>query len=498
MKSLIRKIAVSAAAFALTMSMSVPAFAVVVDNTDPIQKVSSDTATIYVSKELKVSQPDKFPNVTDFNFRFEPVKAWDNANVNTALSGADIPVSDMPVPDPVATEHHKITLTGGREATVQVGNFATNQTSKPADTQVQKYRSTPLNIKFEKAGYYMYKITETGSSPESIPGMAYDNNSYYAVVYVCNNVDAAGNTIPGVYVHDITSYRNNPETNYAPNLSDIQNTPDNDGKAAQENNYENLAKVGKTPDTPGEDPETGNPTGPNKLEAFRFFNDQTTHDVVVTNNVTGNLGDVTKEFEYTVTLTGLEKNKLYTTNIDAQDKDGKKTTSQSAEIQPIAGSKGSVDTSAKTFTTDAEGNATFMIKLADDEVMVFNALPATSRYTVEEHESDHIASFTSESTEPDTWKMTLGEKANPHSDTALSTNEETVDAISNVPDRQREGSEDNDGTVTIKFRNHRDLMTPTGLPYYGNHIYVLVSLIGAAIVFFIVRRRKDASEGDCL
>lgn len=489
-----RKIAAIGAALMLTLTMAAPSFAATAGSVDPIQDRSSDTATIYVGKVLTVAQDNKFPTVNDFNFKLEAVKAWDNANVDTTKSGTDMPIASIPLPTAVSTEHQKVAVTGTGTATVQSGDFAGSANTAVADTATQKYRSTPVNITFTKAGYYMYKITETDSVPAAIPGVAYDNNSYYVVVYVCNKMDNLGNTIDGVYVHDITSYRNKPDTNHEPDLTDIQNVQDNGGTAASDNTYDNFAKVGKTPDENINDPETGNPVGPNKLEAFRFFNDQTTHDVVVTNNVTGNLGDVTKEFEYTVTLTGLEKNKLYTTNIDAQDKTEKKASSPSAEIEALTGGKGTVDSTARTFTSDAAGNATFRIKLADDEVMVFNALPATSKYTVVEHESDHIASFTSESTNPSTWVMSLKDKANTHSDTAISTNEETVDAVSNVPGRTQQASSSNDGTVTINFRNHRDLMTPTGLPFYGDYTYALAMVTAALIIFFAVRRRRERNE----
>ena len=301
-----RKVAALGASLMLALAMAFPSMALAESGrADPIQNVSNDTATIYIGKVLTVAQDNKFPTVTDFNFRLEAVKAWDNANVSTAVSGKDISVADMPLPAPVSADHKKVTVTGTGTAEIQVGNFAGDPNTSVADTAREKYRSVPVNIKFTKAGYYMYKITELSSVPDSIPGMAYDNNSYYAVVYVCNKTDDQGNTIPGVYVHDITSYRNNPDTDVQPDLSDIQNVEDNSGNPAAANEYPNFEKVGKTHDEPGTDDKTGNPVGPNKLEAYRFFNDQTTHDVVVTNNVTGNLGDITKEFEYTVTLSGL-------------------------------------------------------------------------------------------------------------------------------------------------------------------------------------------------
>ena len=490
----LRKTAVLAASFALALSMSVPSFAASGTAADPVQDKSSDTATIYVGKDLAVSQAGKFPSVTDFNFELEAVRAWDNANTDAKKSGEVIPVSEMPMPAVSSEDHRKVALTDEGKAEIQAGSFAGDANTSKADTDTEKYRSTPVNIRFTKAGYYMYRIRETSSTPDKIPGMAYDPDSYYVVVYVCNKTDENGNTVSGVYVHDITSYRNSIDTDHKPDLSDIQNITDNGGTPAAENNYDNLAKVGKSDPEPGTDPETGHPKGPDKLEAFRFFNDQTTHDVVITNNVTGNLGDITKEFEYTVTITGLEKNKEYTTGTDAEGKTDKKSTSASAEIQDVTGGKGAVDPSAKTFTSDAEGNATFMMKLADDEVMVFNALPATAQYSVEEHASDHIASYTSESTEPDTWIMAAPEKANAHSDTALSTGKETVDAVSNVPGRSQLASEDNDGTVTINFRNHRDLLTPTGVPYFGDFAYMLAVLMTILTALFVIRVKRSRAE----
>lgn len=479
----------------IMLAMMIPSFSFAAANgsADPIQAKSSETATIYVGKVLTVAQNNKFPTVTDFTFNIQNIKAWDNANVSTSENGTVIAAANMPQPTVVTTDHLKVTRTDSTNAAVEVGNFAGTANTSVADTATEKYRSTPVNITFNKAGYYMYKITETASVPASIPGMSYDNKSYYVVVYVCNKTDADGNTIPGVYVHDITSFRNTTETTNEPNLTDIQNVTDNNNVAAVENNYANLAKVGKTPNEPGTDPTTGNPVGPNKLEAYRFYNDHTTHDVVVTNNVTGNLGDITKEFEYTVTLTGLEKNKEYTTNVAAEEKASVNQTSASAELQALtSGGKGTIDATNKKFTSDADGNATFRIKLADDEVMVFNALPATAKYKVEELASDHIASFSSESTKDATWVHVEKTKANTQSGSAITTSIETVDAVSNVAGRNN--AENNDGTVTIKFRNHRDLVTPTGLPYYGDFVYVIAALAAAAAVAFAVKRRKSSVE----
>ena len=156
---------------------------------DPVQGYSSDTATIYIGKVLTVSQDNKFPSVNDFEFSMEAVKAWDNANVSTSQNGSVIDVSEMPMPEGVTTEHQKVTAAGTGKVVIQTGNFVSEANTDAADTATEKYRSTPVNIRFAKAGYYMYKDRETGSLPASAPRMAYDTNSYYIVVYVCNKTD---------------------------------------------------------------------------------------------------------------------------------------------------------------------------------------------------------------------------------------------------------------------------------------------------------------------
>lgn len=452
---------------------------------DQIEDVSSDTATVYLGKILSANQDNKFPSVSDFSFRIEAVKGWDNANADAGISGKDIAASDMPLPTASDTDHHKIT-NSGNVTTVTIGDFNGSADTAKADTSREKFRTTPVNIHFEKAGYYMYKVTETGSVPENIPGIRYDDSSYYVVVYVCNKTDSEGNTVAGVYVHDITSFRNKPDTDYKPDLTDIQNITDNNNTEAAANTFENFEKTGRSEDEPGNDPETGLPEGPDKLEAYKFWNDMSTHDVVITNNVTGNLGDITKRFEMTVTLTGLEPGATYTTDIPAAYKTDKNLTSEEADI--VSATTGTVNTQAKTFTSDSNGNAEFLIKLRDDEVFVMNALPTGATYKVEEHASDHIASYGITST----GQNAVISKASDENNTdqkALPTSVETVDGMSG----SRSSADVDDQTVTVAFVNHRNLATVTGLPYYGDGVYVisLLILMTAAMISYKMIRRRD-------
>lgn len=459
---------------------------------DVIEDVSSDTATVTLGKVLTVNQSGKFPNLQDFNFEIEAIKGWDNANASASGHGNDISASVMPMPTGSNTQHHKITVDGSK-ATVSVGDFTTSQsTTDVADTNKEKLRTTDMNIKFSRAGYYLYRITEKYDASAKVPGVAYDDNNYYVVVYVCNKTDELGNTVEGVYVHDITSFRNDPDTDVQPDLSDIANVTDNGGVNAIENTYENFAKVGKSERTPGTDSETGLPTGPNKLEAYRFWNDQTTHDIVITNNVTGNLGDLTKEFEFEVKISGLEKNKTYSTDVDAEEKTDKNHTSQSVEM--IAGSKGTVNSDNMTFTSDENGDAIFTVKLTDDEIFVMNAIPGAATYQVTEAASDHIASYEVLTTREDSAVIENVEAANTMDNTSLATAVEVVDGVSNVDGRIN--NEDNDGTITVAFNNHRNLATITGVPYYGNGIFMfgLFAILSMLIAFALWKYDERSFE----
>lgn len=477
--SFLKKAAVVAMGVAMCLTMSVTSFAAVGTEgdsatrngkADPLQGASSEVGTVTLGKILTVNQK-KFPNVTDFNFEVTAVKAWDNSNVATGENGKAIAPTAMPMPKAKTDAHQTVTL-NGTKAKVTVGNFkddkATNKDAKNPESSTVKTRTNDLEFTFDKAGYYVYKVTETGSTPANVSGVTYDDHSYYIVFYVTNKQDEAGNTTDGVYVHNITSYRNaSGKEDYKPDLSEIAVT--SDGKVATDNTRDNLEKVG-----------ISTSEHPNKLAAYRFWNDSDTHDVVISKNVKGSLGDKTKEFEFTVALTGLEHSVTYTTNIATEE--GQST--KGAKI--ISAAAGKVDTAAQTFTTDEQGNATFLVKMSDDEQIVLNALPRGSHYTVTEAESDHVASYALTSQKMD------GNKAVANADAAiagaakandtkgaLATENETVDAA--------------DGTVTVAYTNTRDITPPTGVAGGMAFGAMALALVGAMVVF---RRRKNGEISD--
>ena len=257
--------------------------------------------------------------------------------------------------------------------------------------------------------------------------------------------------------------------------------------------HDNLGKVGLS-----------TPWNPDFLEAYRMWNAQVTHDIVLRKDVTGNLGDFTKAFVFEVTLTGLEADQTYTTDIPAGKTDENPVsrsykhdvTSASVkmyDMQPAA----CLAADGKSFTTDNTGMVTFKVNLRDDDVLVLNSLPRSASYQIKEQASDHVGQYNIVSTNPlaengaiftekshtpgGTDKNHLG-KANTDAGTELSTETEYIDRF--------------DGTVIITFRNNRDLATLTGLAGLDFMVYAAVLVFLAAGAVFIIRRRREYAEED--
>lgn len=418
------------------------------------EDVSSNVATIGLGKVLTANHKGKFPSTLEsVNYRLTAVKGFDNANESTKESGKILSASQLPMPRESSEEHHQVTV-DGVNAQVTVGDFRTSV----GDSDTQRKRVTPVKITFTKAGYYVYKVTETGSNPSNVPGVTYDDHSYFVVVYVANCTDNAGNTIDGVYVHNITSYRNESGSEkYQPNLSDISKVTDNEGIQASDNTEANLAKVGSSDEA-----------HPDVLEAYRFRNQVNVQDLVLTNNVRGNLGDRSKDFEFRIWLTGLEPNTVYTTDEVAESTGAE--TSNGTDLSP--GEKGNVQ--ERKIQSDESGNAQVVARMKDDEVLVINGVPVSAQYRIQEEESDHVASFDIESSEKSPVIVKLNE-ANSTANTSLSTAEERVDA--------------EDGTITVNFFNERNLATVTGVPVIAGPMALL--LIAAAGLLGARRRKYE-------
>ena len=175
-------------------------------------------------------------------------------------------------------------------------------------------------------------------------------------------------------------------------------------------------------------------------------------DLKIKKNVTGNLGDLTKVFEYSVEFTGLVPGSAY--RIEGDDE--------------------------KTFMADSSGKANAALKLMDDQCAVIRQLPKGATYTVTEAASDHIAEYRvfSEDMEGKGAKISVKEASNgAEAAKMLSTAKETVDLF--------------DGTVVVLWENNRDLATLTGTRTdIGVWAAGFVMAIAGAISL-IVRRRNE-------
>lgn len=180
-------------------------------------------------------------------------------------------------------------------------------------------------------------------------------------------------------------------------------------------------------------------------------------DIKVKKNVTGNLGDLTKRFEFTAEFTGLEPDQGYV--IEGDDE--------------------------KIFMADASGNASAVINLKDGQEVVIRGIPKGATYKVTEAASDHVASYkvVSEDMADKGAKIIRAEGSNgSEASKELSTAVEKVDLF--------------DGTVVILWENNRDLATLTGIQSYLGIWASALALVLAGAGGLLMRKRKYDAEND--
>ena len=178
-------------------------------------------------------------------------------------------------------------------------------------------------------------------------------------------------------------------------------------------------------------------------------------DLKVQNNVTGNLGDLKKEFEFTAKFTGLEPGKSYT----AEGYD------------------------SKVFNADQAGNAAIPLKLMDDKSVTILQLPKGAKYRITEKPTDYVTGFRLFSEDmADKGAKILQTSGNNAEDISkeLSTAFETVDLL--------------DGTVVVLWENNRDLATITAVQsYFGIWAFAMV-LVLAGLVMLIKKHNRYREE----
>lgn len=178
-------------------------------------------------------------------------------------------------------------------------------------------------------------------------------------------------------------------------------------------------------------------------------------DLKIRKNVTGNLGDLTKEFEYTAEFTGLDPGKAYTVEGDDE----------------------------KTFMADASGNASAALKLKDGQEAVIRKLPKGATYMVTEAASDHVASyrvFSEDMADKGAKIVRAEDSSGARAAEALATETETADLF--------------DGTVVIMWENNRDLASITGMKTYlgiWEAAFVTV-LLGTGGLLIRIRKKQKS------
>lgn len=285
-------------------------------------------------------------------------------------------------------------------------------------------------------------------------------------------------------------------------------------------------EVGKVDRSQDQEKDENKKVGPNCLE-INFWNETDSKDVELKKIVTGTLGDVNKEFEFTVNLTGLQKNTKYKITPNKESVALGKSIKTDGEYKD-KGYGLTKDGNDYYVVTDANATtAEFKVVLKSGESIKIEGLPVNATYTTSEEKSDHVASYKVESdgfeyalqkddtaaslnakgyrlvvkdandatkitdiralkdedlegkTKIQIVKLANYKKSNEKSGTALAlANAETVDP--------------GDGAVTITYTNHRDIETETGIPGYVFPIVLaaMIALIGLAVV----RRRKNVSS----
>ena len=178
-------------------------------------------------------------------------------------------------------------------------------------------------------------------------------------------------------------------------------------------------------------------------------------DLKIQKNVSGNLGDLTKVFEYTAEFSDLVPGHAYTVEGDDE----------------------------KTFNADNSGKATVPIRLKDDQKVTIKQLPKNAKYRITEAPSDHVAEykvFSEDMADKGARIVKLEGSNGEDAAKALSTALETVDMF--------------DGTVVVLWENNRDLATLTAVrSYLGIWAFALalVLTVTAALIIKSKRYREE-------
>ncbi len=243
------------------------------------------------------------------------------------------------------------------------------------------------NVTFTEPGIYRYVITEKAITGEQ--GITKDDNSLYLDAYVTSDDDGSL-TVSRYILHKSDSILDKNQQEYSV-----------------------------------DEKTTG------------FVNHYDTKDLSLEKQVTGNQGDRSKKFSFTVEISDADPQTKYT------------VAASMSEALPVAD---------RILTTDDNGAVSKTFELRDDESVIIYGLTAETKYSITE--TDYSA---------------LGYETTNNKGDGLTTGEQTM------------GTENN----SVVFTNNKDVTTPTGIIMSFAPYILVLALSGVFAVMFLRKKRED-------
>lgn len=316
-----------------------------------------------------------------------------------------------------------------------------DETGKYTDTSTKGMKSVYKQsdnifegVTFPHAGVYVYKVTEDGTDAKGY-GMDYSEAVYTMRVYVKNGVN-------GTYVASVTAEKTVDDDGTVLNDGEkVDPTPDDDPTDGISNKFAFVNVFTKKGGSVGSD--NTNIPDPIPGETDNAYPEylEKIASLVIDKTVAGDYGDKTKEFLFKLMLTSSPTSnvKKYTATIYTRgEATGKKVTFTVGE--------------SKEF------------KLADNQMLIFEDLPAGTTYKISENT---LANYTTT-----TQVIQNGEES--------SSGSVVTDILV--------GEKDNYTRYTNTFKDNT--VTPTGIIINNLPFIIMIVLAGAGILFFVISRRR--------
>lgn len=416
MKKSIRKIASVVLASALCLSMGMAAFA-----DDAPSATTEVNATAYITKEFQMPEGTTTPSAT-FTFNITKVSV-----------------------DGETTDAAKATMPDG---SASIAFSSTDAGTVAVDSDVKKIvKSTQIfeNAQWPHAGVYVYTITEAQSGVTITDAAAetanYSDAQYTATVLVANKADGSGLYVKSFVVtkdKDDAGQTVTPETGDTKKVDPSEpdptdpTDPSKGGALRFVNTY--TKKINVTPVNPDPDPDKPN------------ANDK---GLSVSKTVTGELGDKTKDFDFSV--------KIVAPSL---------ATDTSYEAKVI-NADGTVDETLAFVSNEAK-----TVKLHDGQELVFTGLYVGTSYEVAEINLDSKYTTTTKSV------VNSGKVTNVAADAATK--------IATVSNKVTEGND------IVAVNNDYSASTPAGILVNNLPFILMIAVAAAGFVAYIAVRRRRA------